>query len=39
MVRFVIDSAADFKYEEAKERGITLLPMEINFGEIGRAHV
>lgn len=33
MIRFVIDSASDVDIEEAEERGITLLPMEIKFGD------
>jgi len=32
-VRFIVDTAADFSVEEAKELDITLLPMTISFGE------
>lgn len=32
-VKFVICSTADFPYQEARERDITLLPLHITFGE------
>ena len=32
-IKLVIDSASDFDNEEAKSLGITLIPMEISFGD------
>lgn len=33
MIKFIIDSAADIEQKEADKLGVTLIPMEIRFGE------
>ena len=32
-VKLIIDSASDISKEEANKLGITMLPMEVRFGE------
>lgn len=33
MIRIVVDSASDIDLKEAEEKGITLIPIEVSFGE------
>ena len=33
MIRFIVDSASDIELAEAEQRGITLIPLQIRFGE------
>ena len=33
MIRVLVDSAADFSQEEIKERGLYLVPLQVNFEE------
>ena len=33
MIRILVDSTADFSLEELKARNISMVPLNVNFGE------